>query len=305
MNRRTVLGNFVAGLTALQISKFVYGLEERNHLVERPGIQMYTLMTELQANFEPTLLAIRQIGYTKVESAGLLGKSAKAFRTALDHAGLICPSSHLFAAHDDADVSAKLDEFSVIGSKYVVTSFIPVGVVRTDADFGPGGPSITAEDYKRLGDAVMRLAEQAHAQGLQCAYHNHNMEFRDLGGGMMGFGLLMENTDPNLVKFELDCGWADLAGHSPHELLKQYGSRIRMLHVKDFKAVKAPIMTLGTDPAPLWTELGRGHLDYSPILREAARLNVESLFVEQEPPYTSFTALQAADADYRYLRSLS
>lgn len=114
----------------------------------------------------------------------------------------------------------------------------------------------------------------------------------------------MVETDPSLVKIELDCGWADLGGHPPLELFKKYPGRFRMLHIKDFAPVAQPVVTLDPRTNPEWTELGKGHIDYRAVLAAAPAAGVEHIFVEQEPPFTKFTALEAAKVDYDYLRSI-
>jgi sugar phosphate isomerase/epimerase len=106
------------------------------------------------------------------------------------------------------------------------------------------------------------------------------------------------------VKIEIDCGWADLGGQPPVSLFKKYAGRVRMLHIKDFVAVPHPVVTLDERTNPEWTELGNGHMDYRAILAAAPAAGVEHIFVEQEPPFVKFTALEAAKVDYKYLQSI-
>ncbi len=77
-----------------------------------------------------------------------------------------------------------------------------------------------------------------------------------------------------------------------------------MLHIKDFVAVGHPVVTLGPKSNPEWTELGKGHIDYRAILAAAPAAGVQHIFVEQEPPFVKFTALEAAKVDYKYLQSI-
>src|SRR5260370_23356407 len=99
------------------------------------------------------------------------------------------------------------------------------------------------------------MATHATAIGLQFSYHNHNMEFRKWPDGATTYDILMSETDPALVKIEIDCGWADLGGHPPIELFKKYSGRVRLLHIKDFVPVSHPIVTLHPKNAPEVTEL--------------------------------------------------
>ena len=130
------------------------------------------------------------------------------------------------------------------------------------------------------------------------------MEFKKWSDGKTTYDILMEGTDPALVKIELDCGWAELAGQSPLALLKKYSGRVRMLHIKDFVAVGHPVLTIGDSSSPEWTELGKGHIDYKAILVCCSKGRVEHIFVEQEPPFVKFTAFEAAKVDFDYLHSI-
>jgi sugar phosphate isomerase/epimerase len=164
--------------------------------------------------------------------------------------------------------------------------------------------ALTQDDYKKMAAELNTMATQAKDVGLKFAYHNHNMEFRKWSDGTTTYEILMAETDPALVKIELDCGWADLGGHPPLELFKKYPGRFRMLHIKDFAPIANPMVTLDPQSGPEWTELGKGHIDYRAILAAAPAAGVEFIFVEQEPPFVKFTAFEAAKVDYGYLQSL-
>jgi sugar phosphate isomerase/epimerase len=149
------------------------------------------------------------------------------------------------------------------------------------------------------------MGSQAKSAGIQFAYHNHNMEFQKFSDGTTPYDTLMEETDPSLVKIELDCGWADLGGRPPIDVFNKHTGRVRMLHIKDFAPVSHPVLTVDPHQVPEPTELGKGHIDYRPILAAAPAAGVEYIFVEQEPPFTKFTVFEAAKVDYDYLRSLA
>ncbi len=274
-------------------------------LAKTTGIQLYTVAKELSEDMPGTLSKLTAIGYRSVESAGLAGRSAAEFRKQLDEAGLKCPSSHLFMKPGQSP-QAYMEDIKVLGSEYAVTSVImkPGLQIKSMADYMKYLSSLTQDDYKRMASDVNTLASQAKTVGLKFAYHNHNMEFRKWSDGTTGYDTLMAETDPALVKIELDCGWAELAGQSPVAMFKKYPGRVRMLHIKDFVAVGHPVVTLDEGHMPEGTELGKGHIDYRPILAAAPAAGVEYIFVEQEPPFVKFTALEAAKVDYDYLQSI-
>ena len=274
-------------------------------LAKSPGIQLYTVGKELQEDLSGTLSNVAAIGYRTVESAGLAGISAADFRKALDAAGLKCPSSHLWVAPGQTPVQY-FDSVKTLGSNYVVSSVMikPDAVIKSANDYIRIISSMTQDDFKKMAADLNTLGRQAQQAGLRFAYHNHNMEFRQWSDGTTTYDTLMAETDPALVQIELDCGWADLGGYSPQSIFKKYPGRVRMLHIKDFVAVPMPITTLDPRTHPETTELGKGHMDYRAILAAAPTAGVEHIFVEQEPPYVKFTALEAAKVDYDYLQSI-
>jgi sugar phosphate isomerase/epimerase len=100
----------------------------------------------------------------------------------------------------------------------------------------------------------------------------------------------------------MDCGWVSVAGYDPVAYLEKYPSRIRLLHIKDFKP-GPPNLKLGPGgPEP--TELGRGFIDYKRIFAAAKKAKVEQYYVEQEPPFQAMPAMEAIRVDYQYVHGL-
>ncbi len=255
------------------------------------GIQLYTVGKELQADVPGTLHQIAAIGYTEVETAGFAGLTAAKFREGLQHAGLRCHSAHM--QWNLANPGPVFDDANALGVRYVVSSAL--------FPHGSGEPTVDA--YKEFAARLNDLGAKARKAGLHYAYHNHNFEFRDLGG-VIGYDILLNETDPALVDFELDCGWAIAAGYQPIDYFKKHAGRFRMVHIKDFVAGSKLSTSLAPGLRPQGTELGRGSIDYKPILQAAALEGVEFYYVEQEPPFLDMPALQASTVDYQYLRQL-
>ncbi|HTX76964.1 MAG TPA: sugar phosphate isomerase/epimerase [Terracidiphilus sp.] len=267
-----------------------------------PGIQLYTVGADMQKDPAGTLHALRQIGYVYVEAAGFGSLSPADMRKAIDDAGLKCPSAHLRFSSDDP--TPLFDQARALGVHYVVSSVLMARPAGSDMRGTINAlSSQTADDFKRNAALANDIAHKAKAAGFQYAYHNHNFEFRDLGGGKIGYDILLAETDPDLVKFELDCGWMCVAGKNPVDYFKQHPNRYRMIHVKDF--VKGPPTTdlMGAN-RPKGTELGRGWIDYHPIFAAAQAAGVQYYFSEQEPPFTDMTPLAAAKVDYEYMHSI-
>ena len=259
------------------------------------GLQLYSVSDDLQKNVPETLKALRSIGYTRVETSGFYGLTAQQFSAQLKAAGLSCHSAHL--QFGVADPGPLFEQAHALGAHYVVSSGQFAN--RTVA----ADPKL--EDYAAMAEHLNMLGTQAKQAGLQYAYHNHNFEFRKLAGDQTGFDVLLAKTDPGLVAFELDCGWAVAAGATPADYFRRYPGRFRMLHVKDFKPTQGPSTSLAQDKRPQGTELGRGHIDYRPILKAAIAEGIEEFYIEQEPPFVDMPSLAAVRVDYDALRALN
>lgn len=273
------------------------------------GIQLWTVRESLQSDPGGTLEQLRRIGYRTVESAGFAGLSPQDFRRRIDDAGLVVPSAHL--DFRSADVEAIFDDAHALGAHFAVSSILRPGTGTVPA-VGPGlqGAAkslrvMTLDDAKQTADLANRIGEQAKRAGLQYAYHNHFFEFVDQGNGAVAYDVLLRETDPTLVKFEIDCGWMKAAGHDPIAYLKQYPHRFPMIHVKDFLPATGENAG-GALAAALrvGTELGTGFIDYQPIFAAAKSQPLKYYFAEQEGPFTHMTQLEAAKVSYEYLHAL-
>jgi len=277
--------------------------------LNRPvGLQLYTVGDALGKDFNGTLKQVAAIGYREVELAQTFNKSAAELRTAFSDNGLSCRSVHMF---DFQQTPAQFMDFAKeVGAKYVVTSFNPparaLAAMKGDKpDFAvliAALESMTLDDYRRSADTSNTLGREAKSRGLQYAYHNHNLEFKKFGD-VTAYDTLIQSTDHELVKFELDCGWVSAAGYDPVAYLNNYPDRYRMLHIKAFKP-GPPTLSLAGPQGPKPTELGRGAPDYEPIFAAAKHAGVEQYYVEQEPPFSEMSALEAAKVDYEFLHKL-
>ena len=260
------------------------------------GLQLYSVREELAADYVGTLVKVAAAGYQEVEAAGYFGKTPPQVRQAMAAAGLRCVSAHY--AYDD--LARGFDKIlaanAAIGVQYLICSFpgIKDPTRLADLSYNNRVRSFTLDDYRWNADKFNRFGAKIKAAGMRFGYHNHTMEFQPQHG-VVPFDELMRLTDPELVTFELDCGWVMVGGGDPVAYLKRYPLRISMLHVKDFKASTRP--TSVTDPPPA-AELGRGTLDYKPVFEAASRANLKHYFVEQEAyNLPVFESLQI-DADY-------
>ena len=270
------------------------------------GIQLYSVNQSMQSDPAGTLQKLQQIGYRNVESAGFGGLSAKDFRKLLDDAELACPSAHLDFMSGNID--ANFADAHALGASYAVSSILRPGtgaLPKLDPAFSQYAEllrAMTLEDAKQTADLANRIGESAKRAGLQYVYHNHFFEFVDQGHGAVAYDLLLRESDPELVGFEIDCGWMKVAGHNPVHYFRKYPHRFPMIHVKDF--LKVGHKSSGSPGMRVGTELGHGFVDYKPIFVAAKTHGLKYYFVEQEAPFTRMGPMDAAQANYDYLHAL-
>jgi sugar phosphate isomerase/epimerase len=271
------------------------------------GIQLYAVKDALQADPPATLRAIREIGFGEVETAGFGGLSAQQFRTLLGDAGLKCPSAHL--QFDMSNLGNAFEQAHALGAHYAASGSLHAVLLsaqgnRTQSPPAWPPPGMSLDDAKRTAQLANRIGEQARRAGLQYAYHNHAFEFADQGGGAIGYDLLLKETDPELVQFEIDCGWMILGGRDPRDYFRRYPGRFPMIHVKDFLPAPAHSGAANAPAAHQGAELGHGMIDYGPIFAVAEKAGLKHYFAEQEGPFTRMSELDAARQAYDYLRKL-
>jgi sugar phosphate isomerase/epimerase len=278
------------------------------------GLQLYTLGEAPYRDLDGTLRTVAGIGYRTVESVGFMKRTAEEFRAALDRAGLACPSAHVPLQPDAGggptlagDVAKLAADMHRLGARYVVVPIFAVpprfGGPRKGED-GVGflarvGAQMTADDWRRLAAQLNAKGAALQREGVKLAYHNHNVEFAR-HGSKTGYELLLENTEPGLVWFEMDVGWVAAAGVDPIPLLRAHRHRFRLMHIKDIEASTVPNNGFRMDPA----DVGAGTLDWKTILPAGYEAGVRYYYVEQEPPFAG-PRMDAARADYEYLAQVA
>ena len=298
--RRFLVQSSQLGAAALA-STWLAGRASANPLGLPVGIQLYTVNLPMQEDPAGTLRKLREIGYGEVESAGFGSLSAKQFRQLLDDAGLTCPSAHL--TFDIDNLSAAFENAHALGAQYAASGSLHALAGDSKPAAGASRPAMSLDEAKRTAEIANRIGAAAKRAGLQYVYHNHDAEFADQGG-VIGYDLLLRETDPDLVKFEIDCGWMIFAGRNPIDYFNKHPNRFPMIHVKDFLGSHDTGKTAGGATEMLGAELGRGQIDYQPIFAAARNAGLLHYFVEQEGPFSRMNQLQAARVDYDYLHSL-
>ncbi|MDR3738481.1 MAG: sugar phosphate isomerase/epimerase [Terracidiphilus sp.] len=272
----------------------------------KPGIQLYMVGRELAADAPGTLAKLAAIGYREIEPGGTYaGHSAAEFRKMVEDTGMHCPAGHFPFGMGDTD--KLLDDASALGVTYAISSLLP--------PHPPAGGNwdgfvsmvngLTRDDFKRMAQMANEIGEKAQKHGIQYAYHNHNIEFRDCGNGETGYSIILKETDAKLVRFEADLGWMATGGADAMALLTATPERFPLLHFKDFDVLKPPVTTLGTErQSQHIVELGQGIVPFKALVAKAKTLHVEHYIVDQDPPFHGKTAFDAAKIDFDYLAGL-
>ena len=241
------------------------------------GVQLYTVRSLMEKDVERTLAGVAAAGYSEVEFAGYFNKTPAEIKAMLDRHGLVSPSVHS-GSMAPADWAKALEAANVIGHKFIVMPWIPVERRKT------------LDDWKQVAADFNRVAASAKAAGLQFAYHNHDFEF-PLVEGKVPYDVLLAETDPNLVKLEIDLYWITKGGQDPLAYFARWPGRIPLVHVKDGKG------------PPDWamTEVGSGAIDWKRIFGKSQQAGIQHYFVEHDQPADPIASITASCA---YLKKL-
>lgn len=237
------------------------------------GLQLYTLRDELPKNVKSTLEKVASAGFTTVETYGFSikdkfwGLSPLELKRILDANGLKAVSGHynlgsFLADGDITELKAAIEAAKILKSEYLTIPWVDEPVRKNINDY-----KVIA---KRLNDAAKIGADS----GLKLAYHNHDFEFQK-HDGITGYEILLNETDKNLVYFELDLYWAIHSGNDPVKLFTANPGRFKMWHVKDMDKINSALNT----------EVGSGIIDFKTIFNEAKKSGMKHFFVEQENNY--------------------
>jgi sugar phosphate isomerase/epimerase len=250
-----------------------------NERMQHVGVQLYTVRAALARDFDGTLARIAAIGYRNVEFAGYAGRRAEAVSAVLDRLGLSAPSAHVPLDTLRNNWRATVDAAHVIDHHFIVVPWLDEKDRRTIAD------------YERLAQTLNRLGRMAREADLKLAYHNHDFELVPLGG-RVPYDVLLSNTDPELVSFQIDLYWTTKAGADPLAYFDRFPGRFTMLHLKD--SAGPPQHTI--------VPVGSGSIQFPRILARWKDAEIEYAFVEHDNPTDPFASIKSS---YDYLSRLT
>ncbi|WP_431160992.1 sugar phosphate isomerase/epimerase family protein [Flagellimonas beolgyonensis] len=264
------------------------------------GIQLFSLPKLLENDLEGSLALLHQMGYKEIEiygpypfsstaawdrwnqvvpsigfsGSGFFGKTAEEFKALLDTYELKATSGHIDLVTLETDMPAVGKAVRTLGLDCFGISAIPDELRKS------------LDDYKRMADRFNKIGANAKKEGFKFIYHNHGYGLHEMEG-QIPLNIILENTDPELVFFEMDIYWTMAGGMDPVELLKANPGRYIALHLKDMKEITYFEGDGGTADQwialwPQMTTVGNGAMDIPGIIDQGQKSGVKHFFVEQD-----------------------
>ena len=278
MNRR----DFVARGTALAATSVLAPAElfsqtRRGAACGGPpaGVQLFTVREALGRDPRGALRSLHEIGIVEAElfglngpeNATLFGLPARDLKRAFDDNGIRVPISH---------IGGNLESSAAIADIAATLGLQAVCVALPSEFSGTGGmvPAKSRGQLDALAEKLNRVGREYRDRGLNFGYHNHHIEFTRVDG-VVPYDYLMSNTDPSLVKIELDLGWLATAGVDPVTYVRRHAGRVIACHLKDY----AP--SIATDvPQRKLVPPGFGSIDFGAVLKAMRETGVQHGFIE-------------------------
>ena len=225
--------------------------------VSEVGIQTYTLRDSMQVDMAATLAMIKRAGYDYVELNGrdFADTSPETVRDRVAAAGLYSPSTHLSYKPVRDDTAAMVQACKTLCCKYGIVPWMDENERKLD-------------DWKRHAQVLNEAGKAFRDNDISLAYHNHQFEFEDLGGGTTAMQVLLEETNPELLCFQIDIFWAYLASVDMPALFRAHPGRFKLSHVKDMRRAPPPEL-VNRDYAEivqaLMMNVGEGIIDFASL----------------------------------------
>jgi sugar phosphate isomerase/epimerase len=251
------------------------------------GLQIYSVRNELKEDLEGTLKQIAKIGYKWLELADydngkFYDKSPAEFKKLTDDLGMEIISSHTGVEIKGVDMSnaEKLaDAHAELGLKYVIKPWL-IEERRVSAD-----------SYKKVAEELNKIGEVMKSRELKFGYHNHDFEFKNVEG-QIPYDILLNETDKELVTFEIDLYWIKKAGKDAVEYFKEYPGRFELYHIKD----------MDNTEESYFTEIGTGIINFRELFAYKDLAGMKYFFVEQDN-YRNYSPLESIKISFDYLNS--
>ena len=287
MKRREFLQSTGMAASGIFLSSYLPACKSTNvsnDIKDNFGLQLYTLRDVLPKDPKGVLKQVASFGYKQIESydhdeLGIFwGMKNTEFKKLMDDLGMKIVSSH---CDMNKDFERKAAEAAEIGMAYLLCPHL--------------GAQKKIDDFKKFADTFNQKGEICKKNGIRFGYHNHDYSFVPLEG-QYPQDVMMQNTDKNLVDYEMDIYWVVTAGQDPIAWIDKYPNRFKLSHIKDRKKGVAP------SEREVSVVLGTGSINFRKIVKEARAKGMDYYFVEQEA-YENTTPIEATRADAEYMKN--
>ena len=275
--------------------------------MEKTYLQLYSIKDETAKDFAGALKRVAEIGYTGVEFAGgnYGGYSAGDMKKMLADLGLEALGSHIRSDQ----VPGHVEYAAELGLKYIIDPMANTG---------------TYEEAMATAEKLNAMGKICKDKGIIFGYHNHRHEFMESKDGTLMDTLIL-NTDPSLVCFQLDVGWAACASCNVPEFIKKYAGRFEMIHVKECSTAAGPakmpdfskfprdengrpqippeIIKQFQEQAKWNVAAGKGIIDWNAVKDAALAQGAKAFVVEREYDYAG-NIFTCVEEDYAFLKNL-
>jgi sugar phosphate isomerase/epimerase len=236
------------------------------------GLQLYSLREQFKKGVPATLDEVKSFGIKYVELAGTYDRAPEKFKMELGQRGIEAISGHFPYEKYRDDVESIAKEAEALGLKYAGCAWIP-----HEGKFDEKTCREAIEVFNKAGEALAK-------HNIKFFYHTHGYEFQKHGYDETLFDLLMKETKPEFVSYQMDIFWIVHPGKDPVRLLKKYSGRWELMHLKDMRKGTATGMLTGSSPVANDVALGTGQMDIPEILEAAKKAGVKWYFIEDESP---------------------
>lgn len=251
------------------------------------GLQLWTIKDILPKDPKGVLKQVAAMGYKQIESyegdMGMFwGMKNTEFKKLMDDLGMQIISSH---CDIDEGFDRKANEAGEIGMKYLIDPWF--------------GPQKNIDLFKKEAEKFNERGETCKKAGLRFGYHNHDYPFVPVDG-QKPLDVMIQNTDPNLVDFEMDIYYVVTEKEDPKKWFEKYPGRFRLCHIKD-RGRNIPISIEAAEDASCVA--GKGEINFPEILKSGQKNGLKYFIIEQEH-FDKISSIEAAKENAEYLRKI-
>lgn len=257
------------------------------------GLALYTVRDAMGEDAKATLKAVAEAGYKNIEAAGYAdGKfynmSPEEFKSVLNDLDLTPISTHQGTVTLE-NAEGMMADVKAAGFEYFVIPVPPMGLFK----FNPENRTMGMKGgVENLANILSDLGKKAQQAGLKLLYHNHDFEFMKNEDGVVPIDYLLENTDPEIVNFQMDLFWVTKAGADPLAYFEKYPGRFKIWHVKDM------------DKQGRFAPVGQGKIDFARILANKKVSGMKYYMVEQDMTFDGLQPLDAIKISHKGIKQI-